>query len=81
MKIYIFAVMVALFSSQAYSQVADDTPASKPSPSHSSKKANQQAKQPLAVKVALPPPSKASLGFNQAALRENYDMIAYFGAS
>ncbi len=78
MKKYIFAVMVALFSSLAYSQVVDDTPVSKPSLSHSPKKASQQAKQPAVleeIKDVLPPPSKASLGFNQAARNANYDMM------
>ena len=81
MKKYIFAVLVALFSSLAYSQVTDDAPARKPSPPHIPKKASQPVQPPSTpveikeVKVDLPPPSKASLGFYQAALRENFDMM------
>ena len=67
MKKYIVAVLVALFSCQAYSQVADDAPTSKPS----HKKANHPAKK----KNTLPPPSAASLGFYKASLYSNYDMM------
>ena len=72
MKKFIFAVMVVLFCSQAYSQV-EDTLSSKPSTSH--KKVIQQVKQAAVVKAALPPASKASLGFVKAASMANYDMM------
>jgi hypothetical protein len=60
----------SLFAGQAYSQVADDAPASKPTHPHKQSVQPQVPTQPV-----LPPPSKASLGFYQAAMNVNYDMM------
>lgn len=72
MKKYILAVVVALLSSQAYSQVVDDTTASHPA-HHVKKKAA-----PVVENPRLPPPSKASLGFYEAAMYANYNMMELY---
>lgn len=79
MKKYIFAVVAVLFSSQAYSQVADDAPASKPSLSHPQKLSEKkQINQPAEKQVFLPPPSKVTMGFYQASTSDNYDMMELY---
>ena len=80
MKKYILAAIFALLSNQVGAQVVEDTPASHSTHHAKSNSSILHAKRntPIVEVPRLSPPSKASMGFYQASLNANYDMMKLY---